>query len=115
MIWWGLILAWNAKVISAFINVSFVFDPLVINVRSLLDALTIGIWYSDHLLIFFLGYGWDGCQKNNCGQRHLHCLAGSTCDSFIVSSFRDLATPATDPLAISVIGWSSLLLLSASA
>ena len=37
-------LAGDAEVISAFVNVTFAFDPLLINVRSLLDALIISIW-----------------------------------------------------------------------
>ena len=69
----GLILAGNAKFISAFIDISFVFYPLIVDVRCLLDALIISVWCSHHLLIFFLGYGWDGCQENNCDQRRLHC------------------------------------------
>ena len=115
ILWWGLILAGNAKFISAFIDISFVFDPLIVDVRCLLDALNISIWFSRYLQIFSLGYGWDGCQENKCGQRHLYYLACSISDVFIVSSFRNLATPATNPLAISVMGWPSLLLLSASA
>ena len=58
---WGLILTGDAKFISTLINISFVVDPLVINVRSLLDALTIRIWCFCHPLMFFLGYGRDGC------------------------------------------------------
>ena len=101
IIWWSLVLAGNAKFISAFIDIIFVFDPLVIDVRGLLDALAIGIWFYHHLLVFFLGYSWDGCQENNCGQGCLHCLACSTGGAFIVSSFRNVATPGTDLLAIS--------------
>ena len=61
IIWWMLILAGNAKFISAFIDVSFVFEPLIIDVRRFLDALIISIWCSHYLLVFPLGYDWNGC------------------------------------------------------
>ena len=93
-------LAEDVKFISVFIGVGFVIDSLVINVRSLLDALTKGICCFHHLLIFSLGYCWDGCQENSYKQKRINCLAFSTVNDFIVSSFRNLATSAADTLFI---------------
>ena len=61
IIWWRLILAWNAKFISTFIDISFVFDPLIVDVRCLLDTLVISILFYHYFLIFSLGCGWDDC------------------------------------------------------
>ena len=54
-------LAGNDKFVSTFIDISFVFDPLIVDFTSFWDALIISIRCSHHLLIFPLGYSWDGC------------------------------------------------------
>ena len=109
IIWWRLILAGNAKFISTFIEISFVFDPLIVNVRCLLDVLIISICCSQYLLIFSLGYGWEVAKKIIVTQDTFIAWLFRQLKPFIISSFRNVVTSAADPLFIPVMEVQSWL------